>query len=74
MLLVRLTLALVLAGIQPTFKTGVDLTTFGVTVTDRKGGSLMYFLIFLVAWYVFSKAIKRRLERSTHVDRNRHDE
>ena len=37
MLLVRVTLALVLAGIQPTFKTGVDLTTFGVTITDRKG-------------------------------------
>jgi Ca-activated chloride channel family protein len=30
-------LALVLAGIQPTFRAGVDLTTFGVTVTDRKG-------------------------------------
>ena len=33
----RALLALVLAGIQPTFKAGVDLTTFGVTVTDRKG-------------------------------------
>jgi Ca-activated chloride channel family protein len=37
MLLARVTLALVLAGMQPTFKTGVDLTTFGVTITDRKG-------------------------------------
>src|SRR5688572_14838352 len=33
----RLVLALVLAGIQPTFRVGVDVTTFGVTVTDRKG-------------------------------------
>ena len=33
----RVLLALLLAGIQPTFKTGVDLTTFGVTITDRKG-------------------------------------
>ena len=33
----RALLALVLAGIQPTFKAGVDLTTFGVTVIDRKG-------------------------------------
>ena len=37
MLAGRLLLALFLAGIQPTFKAGVDLTTFGVTVTDRKG-------------------------------------
>lgn len=37
MLAARVTLALVLAGIQPTFKTGVDITTFGVTITDRKG-------------------------------------
>ena len=33
----RVLLALVLAGFQPTFRAGVDLTTFGVTVTDRKG-------------------------------------
>ena len=33
----RLLLALLLAGIQPTFKAGVDISTFGVTVTDRKG-------------------------------------
>ena len=33
----RVALALILAGIQPTFKAGVDITTFGVTVTDRKG-------------------------------------
>ena len=33
----RVVLALILAGIQPTFKAGVDVTTFGVTVTDRKG-------------------------------------
>lgn len=37
MLAGRLALALFLAGIQPTFKAGVDVTTFGVTVTDRKG-------------------------------------
>lgn len=37
MLAALVILALVLAGIQPTFRTGVDLTTFGVTVTDRKG-------------------------------------
>ena len=33
----RVLLALLLAGIQPTFRAGIDLTTFGVTVTDRKG-------------------------------------
>src|SRR5688572_14815122 len=33
----RVLLALVLAGFQPAFRAGVDLTTFGVTVTDRKG-------------------------------------
>ena len=37
MLAALVVVALVLAGIQPTFRTGVDLTTFGVTVTDRKG-------------------------------------
>ena len=37
MLAGRALLALFLAGIQPTFKAGVDVTTFGVTVTDRKG-------------------------------------
>lgn len=37
MLASRVVLALVLAGIQPTFKVGVDVTTFGVTVTDRRG-------------------------------------
>jgi Ca-activated chloride channel family protein len=37
MLAALVVLALVLAGIQPTFRAGVDLTTFGVTVTDRKG-------------------------------------
>ena len=37
MFVARVALALVLAGIQPTFKAGVDITTFGVTVTDRKG-------------------------------------
>lgn len=37
----RVAIVLVLAGItlsgQPLFRAGVDLTTFGVTVTDRKG-------------------------------------
>jgi VWFA-related protein len=33
----RVLLPLILAGIQLTFKAGVDVTTFGVTVTDRKG-------------------------------------
>ena len=37
MLAALVVLALVLAGIQPTFRVGVDVTTFGVTVTDRKG-------------------------------------
>jgi Ca-activated chloride channel family protein len=37
MLAALVVLALVLAGIQPTFRAGVDLTTFGVTVTDRRG-------------------------------------
>lgn len=33
----RLLAAVFLAGIQPTFQAGVDVTTFGVTVTDRRG-------------------------------------
>jgi VWFA-related protein len=33
----RVLLPLILAGIQLTFRAGVDVTTFGVTVTDRKG-------------------------------------
>ena len=37
MFVARVALAVVLAGIQPTFKAGVDITTFGVTVTDRRG-------------------------------------
>ena len=37
MLAALVVLALVLAGIQPTFRGGVDVTTFGVTVTDRRG-------------------------------------
>ena len=37
MLAGRLVLSLLLAGFQLTFRAGVDITTFAVTVTDRKG-------------------------------------